>query len=234
MRNLPVDSGIVVIGANARVNLLQNITALALMDVRGGTVAMPAGGNRILHVQDARVAVSAKLDLGDNLFIAGNEPGYRQPTAFNVPAPTPSPTFSSRIIGILAGNPIAVDGTSKYAVGYSRGDGLAGLYPSNTFHGQSFEADDFVFFPTLRGDTNFDRAVNFDDLFLVAKRYGLTTSLGYAGGNFDQPAVENSPIDFNDLLAVAQNYETSLAIGSPSAVPAKGKTRIGSAREILV
>jgi GH18 family chitinase len=62
-------------------------------------------------------------------------------------------------------------------------------------------------FYLLTGDVNRDRAVNFDDLLIVAQNYG-TTGRTFSQGNLNYDATGN--VDFDDLLLLAQKYGTSL------------------------
>jgi hypothetical protein len=61
---------------------------------------------------------------------------------------------------------------------------------------------------TLRGDTNLDKTVNFDDLLALAQNYGATGSAQWAQGDTNY----NGTVDFDDLLSLAQNYGGSLAL----------------------
>lgn len=58
---------------------------------------------------------------------------------------------------------------------------------------------------TLRGDSNLDGAVRFDDLLVLAQNYGKTGREWYQG-DFNYTRL----IDFDDVLLLAQNYGQSL------------------------
>lgn len=76
----------------------------------------------------------------------------------------------------------------------------------------------FEFF-VLAGDVNRDRAVNFDDLLVLAQNYGRTGRT-FSEGNIDYSA--NGSVNFDDLLLLAQRYGTSFAV---SPAPARSTTR---------
>lgn len=72
----------------------------------------------------------------------------------------------------------------------------------------------------MPGDANRDRAVNFDDLLILAQNYGQ------AGRTFGQGNVNYSAdglVDFEDLLLLAQRYGTSLFSASPIAKRGRGR-----------
>lgn len=68
-------------------------------------------------------------------------------------------------------------------------------------------------FFVLAGDTNRDRAVNFDDLLTLAQNYGKSGQT-FASGNVDRSA--DGVVNFDDLLILAQNYGQSLSVSSPA------------------
>ena len=64
---------------------------------------------------------------------------------------------------------------------------------------------------TLPGDANFDRAVTFNDLVVLARRYGAgvaSQDSWWRGGNFSP----DGKVDFNDLVILAQNYGLTAAL----------------------
>ncbi len=70
-------------------------------------------------------------------------------------------------------------------------------------------ADKVFEFFVLAADAGRDRAVNFDDLLIVAQNYG-STGKTFSQGNFDyDPA---GKVDFDDLLILAQNYGSMLLV----------------------
>ena len=58
------------------------------------------------------------------------------------------------------------------------------------------------------GDANFDEAIDFADLLIVAQNYGEETNGSVDMGDFDLDGV----VGFSDLLTVAQNYESNFAL----------------------
>lgn len=74
--------------------------------------------------------------------------------------------------------------------------------------GNAIQADyDSPPFFVLAGDVNHDRAVNFDDLLIVAQNYGQS-GRSFSEGNLTRDL--NGNVDFDDLLQLAQNYSTTL------------------------
>jgi hypothetical protein len=59
------------------------------------------------------------------------------------------------------------------------------------------------------GDTNFDGAVNFDDLLTLAQNYGGAGTHSWITGDFN----DDQLVNFDDLLVLAQNYGSSLISG---------------------
>lgn len=77
-----------------------------------------------------------------------------------------------------------------------------------------FSLDFFV----LAGDVNRDRAVNFDDLLVIAQNYGQTGN-SFSQGNIDYSS--DGSVGFDDLLLLAQQYGTSLLSRPASASRAR-------------
>lgn len=210
---------------HTEVTLAQDRTALALLQVTGSsTLHLPTSGTQVLRAEDLTVDATARLDIGDNLLIDGNHPGYLRTYPANPPAPYALPPYQAVIRGSSEGVPLTVatgvdpNASSSRAVGFSNGAGLAQFFASHTFRSETFDDNDFVFFATMRGDANFDRTVDFNDLAALAQHYNTTTIRGYADGNFDNPAVSGN-VDFNDLVALAQNYGQTFSIATPIIAP---------------
>jgi len=95
---------------------------------------------------------------------------------------------------------------------------VGGVLPDGNYHasltngsvtdvaGNALAADAGVDFFVLGGDANRDRAVDFNDLVVLAQNYN-TTGKTYAQGDFNY----DGKVDFNDLVILAQRYNTSLA-----------------------
>ncbi len=62
---------------------------------------------------------------------------------------------------------------------------------------------------TTVGDLNLDRTTNFDDLLIMAQRYGQSNQ-SYSQGNLNYSA--DRLVSFDDLLILAQGYGTSLSL----------------------
>jgi hypothetical protein len=63
-------------------------------------------------------------------------------------------------------------------------------------------------FFVLGADGNRDRAVNFEDLLVLARNYGHSGRT-FSQGNFDYSA--DGKVDFNDLLLLARQYNSTVA-----------------------
>lgn len=74
----------------------------------------------------------------------------------------------------------------------------------------------------MAGDITHDRRVNFDDLLVLAKRYGMTGQT-HSQGNIDYSA--DGLVGFGDLLLLAQRYGTTLVT---NVTAASTKRRRGS------
>jgi hypothetical protein len=70
--------------------------------------------------------------------------------------------------------------------------------------GRPLDADRAVRFQSLRGDTNGDNAVNFNDLLILAQNYGQ--NLNWNGGPWKGDFDRNNVTNFSDLLILAQQY----------------------------
>lgn len=233
------DNSILTVGGN--VTLAQPRASLEVLDLSLiSTLKMQAGS--VVRAADFRLGANSRLDVADGLFIDGNQPGVNpdyRPKLVN-PQPAVLPAYQASIRGNVNGEILTVNtgvdasASLSRGVGFSTGASLAAHYTSHTFRGETFDGDDFVFFPTLRGDVNFDREVEFIDLLVLVKRYGTNTSGGYAYGNFDNPANAGA-IDFDDLVLLAQNYGVTFAIAPPITLkpsPAAAKRRGELASEL--
>lgn len=83
-----------------------------------------------------------------------------------------------------------------------------------TFAGEALTDRAVLLRYTLNGNTYlYDQAVNFDDVFVLAKFYhGPASSAYWVDTNFD------GVVDFADILSVAQNYGRSL-LSAPTSAP---------------
>lgn len=67
-------------------------------------------------------------------------------------------------------------------------------------------------FNTTRGDINLDRAVDFDDLLVLAQNYGRSGTGKWSLGDFN----DDSNVGFDDLLMLAQHYQPSGSLSDES------------------
>jgi autotransporter-associated beta strand protein len=91
--------------------------------------------------------------------------------------------------------------SSGYGVGYS-------VTPSGvtSFGGVAVDATSILIGQTLRGDSNLDGRVDFNDLLALAAAYNQSSQF-WSNGDFNY----DGTVDFNDLLALASNYNQTVA-----------------------
>lgn len=90
--------------------------------------------------------------------------------------------------------------SGRYTLAFQT-DGVANAFLSTVDAAYSFQ------FGYLAGDTNGDLDVDFDDLLILAQRFGQSTGgLGVAAGDLNGDGVVN----FDDLLLLAKSYNVSL------------------------
>ena len=78
--------------------------------------------------------------------------------------------------------------------------------------GQTADGTAVLVRTTLKGDTNLDGAVNFNDLARLAQNYNVADGNRlWQQGDFTY----DGNVDFNDLAAMAQNYNTALPATLP-------------------
>lgn len=163
----------------------------ASLAINAGTVRMtPANTNAAVSVVGAlSIATGAKLDLTDNALVLDYATGGTSPIA-------------DLHAAAKAGGLISSTAASNFAVGIVDGSAIAG----GTFAGITLDADAVVIDLTLKGDTNLNYTVNFDDLLALAQNYDAAgTGKLWSNGDSNYDGVVN----FDDLLALAQNYGSS-------------------------
>jgi hypothetical protein len=211
----------------ANVTITQPRLALKMLQIfDGGTVGFPQNSQSILRAEDVGITAAGRLDIAGGLFIDGNVPyfGTRVFPPSTTPTPAVLPAYADALRSSLAGDVLTVASNNPsstrgdHAVGFAVGAGLASLIPSSQILGETFDANDFIYRATLRGDANLDRTVDFADLTTLAQHYNGTTSRGVANGNFDNPAVANGAVDFADLVFLSQNYGLALTVPAPLVV----------------
>lgn len=109
----------------------------------------------------------------------------------------------------IASSTAATD--NNLGVGY----GEASVIGSTTeFLGMPTDETSILIRTTLKGDTDLNGTVDFNDLLKTAQNYGTTTGKRWTEGDSNYDGLT----DFNDLLALAQNYDQSLLNDSLSDV----------------
>lgn len=87
------------------------------------------------------------------------------------------------------------------------GYGEASVIGSTTeFLGTPTDETSILIRTTLKGDTDLNGLVDFNDLLKIAQNYGTVTGKRWTEGDSNYDGLT----DFNDLLALAQNYDQSL------------------------
>jgi hypothetical protein len=175
-------------------NLITEHVRTSGLDVQGGRVEItgPGSDDRTSKVNSLSVAAGATLELRDAYFIvdysAEASPLADLEAAVNDGRITSQDVTEGRTVGIT--DAPAADGS------------IGGI---------SYDTTSVLIALTLKGDTNVDRTVNFDDLLALAQSYSLAGAWKNGDSNRD------GQVTFDDLLALAQNYGgTFLADGSTS------------------
>ncbi|HEY7116208.1 MAG TPA: ELWxxDGT repeat protein [Tepidisphaeraceae bacterium] len=89
---------------------------------------------------------------------------------------------------------------------------------------------DFMFdFFVLNGDANRDRAVDFNDLVILAQHYNSTGNKLWSDGDF----TGDGNVDFDDLVILAQRYNTTLPAPIASPVPAATPVKPKAAKPVF-
>jgi T5SS/PEP-CTERM-associated repeat protein len=183
---------------------------LSVRNVRAADLTIKEGRVSILNnggpdgasaVNSLAIAASASLDLTDNALVLD----YATP-------PGPLLDVRSQIVsGAITSSTAAAD--PSRAIGYGESSTILGP-AGGTFVGQSVDDTAVLVRVTLKGDTNLDGAVDFNDLARLAQNYNITDRRRiWTQGDFTY----DGNVDFNDLAAMAQNYNTSLPATVPGA-----------------
>lgn len=131
--------------------------------------------------------------------------------AFDVGA---NASFTSGGIVVSAGDFVGQIGQQFDVVHFTAGTRSAAFRVMNPLASQPgtqwvsyLDADSFTLAVAgASGDTNFDGAVNFDDLLILAQHYNSPDDQSWITGDFNGDLLTN----FDDLLILAQNYGMSL------------------------
>jgi hypothetical protein len=140
----------------------------------------------ILRANALTLGPTGELDLARGLGIID----------YAVTGPTPLPALLAEVV---AGDIFASSLAGNLTVGVAEGSAL------NTAPlGVTVDATTVLLVSTLKGDSDLDRDVDFNDLLTMAQNYGAPTAT-FAQGDSDY----NGAVDFNDLLSLAQNYQAT-------------------------
>lgn len=167
----------------------------------GGKITL-APGKKLIRANSVTMSSSAQLDLSDGRLI------------IDYAVTPPLASIRNQITTGRAGgawngqgiNSSAAAANSRLAIG----SGVSSVVGATSFAGEAVDSTTLLVATTLKGDTNLNFSVNFDDLLVLAQNYGLTSRI-WTQGDFDY----NGSVNFDDLLGLAQNYGSSyLADGS--------------------
>ena len=181
------------------------------LDIKGGTLAFntPATGDAAyttkLEIAGTTAAPTSTLDLGSSAIVIDYPDSATDPVA----------TITSLIVsgynsGAWTGKGITsalAAGNSRYGIGIiDVGDNPSLASPTSFFMGVPlFEPTNLLVKVTYRGDFDLNAGVDFNDLLVLAKHYGIATGGTWSTGDTDY----NGTVDFNDLLSLAKNYGTT-------------------------
>jgi hypothetical protein len=150
----------------------------------------------LLKTDNVLIASTAKVDLGKN--------------AMRIRPETTSPTTLAQVKTYLAlGRVTTGDGgitstvlAANQAIGYKL------VTAAGTFLGTPTLVGDILVRATIKGDSDLNGTVNFDDLLTLAQNYNVTGTGEWYTGDF----TFDGNVNFDDLLNLAQNYSAVLAI----------------------
>lgn len=201
------------VSAGARLDAFRVRTRNVLVDT-GGTLAISDSPANPLPDQVSRVTqitfgAGGRIDLGAQALVR------------DLPSGTTDAQLLAWIVSGRAGgawNGIGIGTTAptaRHALGFAVAAGLFSTFP-RTWLGQSIDSSTSLVRYTLKGDSNLDGAVDFDDLLVLAQNYGLASRLWHQGDSD-----YNGLVNFDDLLSVAQNYgQSMLSDGTTAGAPA--------------
>jgi hypothetical protein len=163
------------------------------IDLRGGTLKLTGTRNAAgtSNVTQLFISDGTTLDLG----VAGLIFDYGD---------TNIPSLATLTAWITSGKITSAGIPANQAIGFVD----TSLSPSLTsFRDIPLDATAVAFAATLKGDTDLNGSVNFNDLLALAQNYN-GTSRSWFQGDFDYTGT----VDFNDLLSLAQNYNGTLSL----------------------
>jgi hypothetical protein len=184
-------------GGQAAFAASQNLTGLS---VTNGTASIDDTAElHVVRTGSLTVGTGGKLDVNDNGLI------------LDYSGASPIASVTASVASAYAGGLWTGSGitSSVAASNSSTGVGViqaADLATPGTFLGQTVDATTVVARLTLRGDSDLNGGVDFQDLLRLAQSYDQSGT--WARGDSDY----NGLVQFPDLLALAQNYGGSLLI----------------------
>ncbi|HQY88049.1 MAG TPA: PEP-CTERM sorting domain-containing protein [Tepidisphaeraceae bacterium] len=228
--NVPITSSAsmnwIIDGANTKLTLVRGFTvtnpeAIDINKTGLGTAETKSFKADVLNIAGGTVRVSADsvgaVDL-NVLTISGTTPSSKFDITDNgvvLNYTTDSPLVRTGDLikfGYATGNWSGNGITSTTAAANSElgiGYGEASVIGATTeFMGATTDATAVLIRTTLKGDTNLNGVVDFNDLLKVAQNYGTVTGKRWTEGDSNYDGLT----DFNDLLALAQNYDQSLTL----------------------
>lgn len=160
-----------------------------------GTVTL-ASGKKLIRANTVTMSGTSRLDLNDGRLI------------IDYAVTPPMASIRAQIASGRAGgawngpgiNSSAAAADSRLAIGSA----VSGVVGITSFAGESVDTSTLLVATTLKGDTNLNFVVNFDDLLALAQNYGASSKV-WSQGDSDY----NGSVNFDDLLALAQNYGAS-------------------------
>lgn len=170
---------------NGAGRLLLNQIETNNLQINAGRVSF-ADGAATSVTRNFGIAAGASLDIGTGAFVMDRDAG--------------------NTLAELALNSALAEGriTSR-ALDSRHVVGIKPITTAGTFAGVAVDDTAFGLRYTLRGDSDLNLTVNFDDLLILAQNYGQE-GRRYWEGDTDY----NFIVNFDDLLALAQNYGGSL------------------------
>ena len=198
-------------GASAVFNTTQHLAALQL---NGGSAALPAGGAKVLVLEQISIGSGGTLDLADNDMIvryAGGSPigaadgGLYEGVTGLIQRGFNEGTWDG-VNGIVTSMPDAPTGLTTLAVAEAADVfGLAGDQ-TTIWNGETIDASTVIVKYTYGGDTNFDGKLDADDYGTIDFSVLVPNTFGYYAGDFNfdgkVDADDYGVIDFNILAQI--------------------------------
>ncbi len=211
----------IALGSNARFDVTNAADTLTLGNVDGSGRGLTKRGAGTLQAAHIRVSALALNEGATVIKQNGAESGMSRVAALQLNGGTLDLTNNGLIVDYPSADPTPYNdllnamlaGTiNSSLVTSSRTLGIVerGTATSPTFADPALIVDSSTVLIryTLRGDTNLDKSVNFDDLLVLAQNYGTQSGAQWSQGDTNYDGIVN----FDDLLSLAQNYGGSLVL----------------------